>query len=447
MGMGLRLNLSLMMFLEFAIWGAWFVVFVPYLKKLGFDGAQAGALFGNMALGAIFSPMLVGLIADRYFASQRLMALLQFAGAALLYWMAQIHNPDQYWLFYVVSLAYALVYNPTLALANSITFTHVPDATRDFPSIRVLGTIGWIAAGIFVGKALDTLSNQPLIMAAGLSVLLGALSLALPHTPPTGRAGDPLPFARALSLFKDSSFAVFFVVSGLITIVLAFYYSFTSDFLFERVNVTEIPSWQHFFFTKVNEQNATVVDAASMMTIGQIVEILFMLLLPWCLWRMGMKWVLAAGMLAWGIRYALFAVGGPFELLLLGVALHGICFDFFFAAGFIHVDNTAPRGIRGSAQALFALLTYGVGMWLGSVLSGILNKYYTTEEVGAGGHIEKIVDWRSFWTVPSIGVLAAVAVFIVFFRLRPGPPEQADLAQVAEGLGPVEPPDPVHGLS
>src|SRR5262249_28123000 len=157
-----------------------------YLGTLGFSGTQAGLLFGNMALGAIISPMIVGMIADRFFASERLMAILHLAGAALLYWMAQIKDPAQFALFYVVSLAYALVYNPTLALSNSITFSHVPDATRDFPSIRVLGTIGWIAANVFVGKALNALTNQPLLLAAGLSALLGVWSLVLPHTPPSG---------------------------------------------------------------------------------------------------------------------------------------------------------------------------------------------------------------------------------------------------------------------
>jgi nucleoside transporter len=410
LGMGLRLNLSLMMFLQFAVWGAWFVVFVPYVLKLGFTGAQAGLLFGNMALGAMISPMLVGLIADRYFASERLMALLHLAGAGLLYWMAQIQDPSQFPLFYAVSLAYALVYNPTLALANSITFTHIPDATRDFPGIRVLGTIGWIAANFFVGKALSQLTNQPLLLAAGLSAGLGVWSLLLPHTPPTGRRGDALPFAKALGLFRNFSFAVFFTVSGIITIVLAFYYSFTGDFLGKVVKLDQIPSaLASYFITTDPETGKPALDIASTMLIGQVVEILFLILLPLCLWRLGMKWVLAVGMLAWGVRYALFAVGDPFALLLLGVALHGICFDFFFAAGFIHVDNTAPKDIRGSGQALFAFLTYGLGMWLGSIVSGFLKDLYTHDGV---------TDWRTFWIIPSAGVLFSFLVFVLFFRVK-----------------------------
>jgi nucleoside transporter len=414
LGMGLRLSLSVMMFLEFAVWGAWFVVFIPYLLKLGFDGAQAGAVFGNMALGAIISPMFIGLIADRYLASERLMAILHLLGAALLYWMAQIQSTDQFPLLFVVSLMYALVYNPTLALTNSITFTHVPDGTRDFPGIRVLGTIGWIVANLVVGKYFDFLTNQPLLLAAGLSAGLGIFSLFLPHTPPTSKAGDPFPFVRALSLFRNPSFAVFFGVSGVITIVLAFYYSFTGEFLVKVVRPDNVPSWlQWYFVTSDVKTGAPVFDMPSMMVIGQYVEMLLLPLLPLFLWRLGMKWVLALGMLAWGVRYGLFAMGGPFGWLVLGVALHGICFDFFFAAGFIHVDNTAPNDIRGSAQSLFALLTYGLGMWLGSLLSGFLHKLFT-HEVASG---EVVTNWTTFWIIPSIGVLASLLVFVLFFHI------------------------------
>jgi nucleoside transporter len=410
LNLGLRLNLSGMMFIQFAIWGSWFVVFIPYLQKLGFTGTQAGALLSNVALGAIISPMIVGVIADRWFASERLMALLHFAGAGLLFWMAEIQDPKLFPLFYAVSLAYALVYNPTLALSNSITFHHVPDATRDFPSIRVLGTIGWIAANLFVGKALNQFSNQPLLLAAGLSALLGVWSLLLPRTPPTGKPGDALPFAKAFALFKEFNFAVFFIVSGVITIVLAFYYSFAGYFLGQQVKLDQIPSWlTGYFVTTDPNTGKDVLDVASTMVIGQYFEIGFLLLLPLFLWRLGMKWVLALGMLAWGVRYAFFAIGDPFGVLLLGVALHGICFDFFFAAGFIHVDNTAPKDIRGSGQALFALLTYGVGMWLGGVFSGILKD--------ALAH-DGVVDWRTYWLVPSIGVMIALAVFVLFFRQR-----------------------------
>jgi nucleoside transporter len=420
--MGLRIRLSIMMFLQFAIWGAWFVVFYPYVTGKGFSDAQAGALMGNMALGAIISTMFAGYIADRYFASEKMMAVLHLAGAGLLYWMAQIQKPEEYGLLFGVSLGYALLYNPTLALSNSIAFTHIPNATRDFPGLRVLGTIGWIVAGflidfLFKRHGVDSqgnpivipasASNGPLLLAAGLSAVLGVFSLLLPHTPPTGKADDPMPVARAIGLFRDPSFTVFFTVSFAITIVLAFYYTCTSAFL---------------------ESAAGVKDTGSTMAIGQICEMVFLPLLPFFLFRMGMKWVLALGMFCWGLRYFLFAYGGPmpaegsggsllpFSLVILGVALHGFCFDFFFAAGFIHVDNEAPKDIRASGQALFGFLTYGVGMWIGSLLAGWLKGRFT---------VDGAIDWQTFWLVPAAGVMLALLVFVIFFRMHTSPRAEA----------------------
>lgn len=420
LALGTRLNLSVMMFLQFAVWGAWFVVFYPYLKGKGFSDEEAGALVGNVALGAILSTLFAGYIADRFFASERMMAVLHLVGAGLLYWMAQIQSPADYWLLFGVSLAYSLLYNPTLALSNSIAFHHIPDATRDFPGIRVLGTIGWIVAGalidlLFVHKTVlpdgvelvmpASATNGPLLLAAAISLALGLYSFFLPHTPPSGQPGDAIPFVKALGLFKDFSFAVFFVVSFVITIVLAFYYTSAPNFL---------------------EKAAGVTRTGSTMLIGQICEMIFLPLLPLFLWRLGMKWVLALGMFCWGLRYALFSQGGPeglaFALVIAGVALHGFCFDFFFAAGFIHVDNEAPKDIRASGQALFSFLTYGVGMWLGSLLAGKLAAFFTSEALDAAGKKIQVIDWYHFWLIPSIGVLASLTVFVLFFHMRPRQP-------------------------
>ncbi len=211
LAMGLRINLSFMMFLQFAVWGAWFVVFVPYLERKGFSKEETGALFGNFALGAIFSSLFAGYIADRFFASERMMAVLHLAGAGLLYWMAQIQNPNEYWLLFAVSLAYAMLYNPTLTLANAITFRHVPDATRDFPGIRVLGTLGWIAVGflidwLFIRK--ETLAdgtvkifpasatNGPLLVAAGLSGRWVYIACCCRTRLPRPEAARPSPSSR-----------------------------------------------------------------------------------------------------------------------------------------------------------------------------------------------------------------------------------------------------------
>ena len=449
--MGLRVRLSIMMFLQFAVWGAWFSVLGNYLGALGISSDDIGGIYGTMALGTIFAPLFIGQIADRYFSSEHLMAILHLAGAAVLYWLAQISPAalaaqaglpaptpaiieSAATRFYWVALLYALIYSPTLALSNSIAFSHLPDGTRDFPGIRVLGTIGWIAAGLIVGKLLPYLAeplsrfagisvesaldpkttNLPLLLAAGFSALLGVMSFALPHTPPKGQAGDALPFLRAIGLLRDPSFAVFFGVSFVITIVLAFYYGFTGLWL---------------------EKSRHIQDVASTMTIGQWSEMILLPLLPIFLYRMGMKWVLVLGMFAWGLRYALFAYWNPtpitifaggtapdgavipptlFDPILITLALHGVCYDFFFAAGFIHVDNESPTDIRGSAQALFTFLTYGLGMWLGNVLSGKVAKMYTIDEA------TKTIDWKAFWTVPSVGVFVAMVIFIVFFRMHPG---------------------------
>ena len=406
LNMGVRVQLSVMMFLQFAIWGAWFLVFFPYLIHLKFDGLQAGALIGNMALGAIFSSLFAGFIADRFVDARLIMAACHVAGGGLLYFVTQYTSPGDYWTLYALTLGYALLYNPTLVLANAITFRHVPDGGRDFPGVRVFGTIGWIAAGLFVDKvlphtglmaagAMSSESGAPLLLSAILSVVLGLFCLTLPKTPPSGSPGEGLPLAKAFGLFRNPSFAVFFGVSLAITLVLAFYYTVTGDFLKEQVGITEVPTT---------------------MSIGQVCELIFLPLLPLFLLRLGMKWVLALGMLCWGVRYLCFSQAGPdglpFALAIAGVALHGVCFDFFFAAGFIYCDNEAPSDIRASAQALFSFLTYGVGMWLGSLACGALLDYYTVSADGA-----KVIDWQSFWLVPAVGVLACCAVFVLFFRV------------------------------
>jgi nucleoside transporter len=406
-----RVLLSTMMFLQFAVWGSWFVVLGPYLVKLGFTGAQIGDIYGTMALGAILSTMLVGQLADRCFDSEKLMGVCHLVGAGLLYAMSQITDPGP---FYWVALAYALVYNPTLALSNSISFANIPDATRDFPSLRVLGTIGWIAANLAVDFALPAgaaETNMPLIMAAGCSAVLGVFSFFLPHTPPTGKPGEALPFLRAFGLLGDPSFGVFFAVSFVITIALAFYYGFTGVYL----------------------GSLNVAGIATTMALGQVMEIGFMLVLPFALRGLGMKWVLVVGMAAWALRYGLFSIGDPYILVLIGIGLHGVCFDFFLAAGFIHTDNKAPAAIRGSAQALFSFLTYGVGMWIGNMVSGRVVDAYT---------VEGVADWSSIWMVPAIGAAVCLGLFILLFRDTPGKVDEQPAADAAldKPVAPAEAP-------
>jgi nucleoside transporter len=386
-----RLRLSAMMFLEFAVWGSWFTVFNVYcatpLAKggLGFNGQQIGSLYGTMALGAIVSMFIAGQLADRVLSGQYLMAIFHLAGAGFMYAMAQTHDYNTLWY---LALAYALMYNPTIAISNSISFANIPDPTRDFPTLRVLGTIGWIAAGFAIDYLLpkgSDATNRPLLLCAGLSVVLGIFSFLLPHTPPSGKSGDAIPFISALKLLRQPDFGIFFAVSFVITIALAFYYNFASNFL----------------------KDAGVVHVASAMTIGQWSELLFMLLLPIALGRFGIKWVLGVGMGAWALRYALFAIGHPMPLIILGVALHGVCFDFFLAAGFIYTDTTAPANIRSSAQALFTFLTYGVGMYIGNELGGLLNDRFTHNGV---------TDWTHFWGIPAAGAAICLVVFLLLWK-------------------------------
>lgn len=395
--LGIRLSLSVMNFLEFAVWGAWFVVLGQYLNALNFTGRQIGSIYATMSLGSIFSPIFFGAVADRYFASQWVMAVLHLAGAGLLYGMAHVREPRK---FYWITLVYALVYSPTLSISNAIIFANIPDAQRDFPTIRVLGTIGWIAANLVLKVLLkpgEPVNNRPLLLAALLSAGLGFFSLLLPHTPPSEKA-SPFPFLDAFKLLQETNFAVFFGISFLITIALAFYYSFTSLFLEQRVRVQ--PG-----------------NVGPLMTIGQWMEIVFLLALPWFLETFGMRWVLVTGMAAWGLRYAIFTVGQPFPLVLVGLALHGICFDFFFAAGFIYVEQSAPPEIRNSGQALFGALTYGLGMYLGTEASGWINQLFTRETIDpATGKTAKVTDWAKFWLVPCVGVIVSLALFLILFR-------------------------------
>jgi nucleoside transporter len=416
LAMGVRFHLSTMMLLEFAIWGAWFVLISNYFgRTLEFTGEQIGLIYSTFALGAVFAPLLVGQIADRWFASQKVLGVLHLVGAAVLVWIAQLTDPT---VIFWALLIYALLYNPTIALTNSISFAHISDAARDFGGIRVFGTIGWIVvnlAYLVIFSHDEPVSNFPLYLAAGLSVVLGLYSFFLPHTPAKGKAGELFPFLKAVGLLREPSFAVFFGVSFFIAIILAGYFAFIGLYLADVGVETQ--------------------EIAPYTTIGQFVEMLLLPFLGFFLVRLGMKWVLVLGMAAWAARYGLFSLGDPFLLVVLGIALHGACFDFFFAAGFIHVENESPKDIRASAQSLYTFLIYGVGMWLGYMVSGWLNQYFTVEKE-IDGKLESVTDWSSFWLVPGIGAVVGLVFFAIFFRHRvgnsqpsvPGPVTRPDTA-------------------
>jgi nucleoside transporter len=353
------------------------------------------------------------MFADRFFATERLLAVLHLLGAALL-WFAT--RQTSFGGFYGSMLAYTLVFMPTLALANSLSFHHLADTQREFPRVRVLGTIGWIVVGVVLGRLGIEATATPLLIGAGISVVLAAYCLTLPHTPPRG-AGQPFS-ARdilgldALALMKDRSFAVFVLGSFLLCVPLQFYYAFANLFL----NEVGLP------------------EPASKMTLGQMSEIGFMVLMPFFLVRLGVKKMLLVGMAAWAVRYTLFAYGdadAAVWMLYLGILLHGVCYDFFFVTGQIYVDTQADPRIRAAAQGFIALVTLGLGQFVGSWLSGLVVQ---ANAVATAAGAEAAHDWRAVWLVPAAGAVVVLVLFALLFKPRETPRAPA----TAAGTAPLE---------
>lgn len=386
-----------MMFLQYFIYGSWLVTLGTFLgSTLGFSGKQIGLVYGTPSLAAMLSPFFVGMIADRFFSTERVLAVLHATGGVLLFVATRQHD---FGAFAGAFLAYTLCFMPTLALSNSLAFDNIAHPDQDFPRIRVLGTIGFIAAGLVIGRLGADTTALPLRMGAAASVVMALYCLTLPHSPPHAAAQrlttrDVLGL-DALAMLRDRSFAVFVLGSFLLCIPLQFYYAFTNPFLNE----------------------IGVSGAAAKMTLGQMSEIGFMLLMPWFLVRLGVKRMLAIGMVAWSVRYALFAAGdaGPrMWMLYAGILLHGICYDFFFVTGQIYVDQQADQRIRASAQGLIAFVTLGAGQLIGSWLSGIVVDANTVS--GTGG--AAVHDWTRIWTVPAVGALVVLALFLLLFSPR-----------------------------
>ena len=396
MKMNTRILLSVMMFLNFFVWGIWFVTMGTFLTKgaIGATGAQTGMAYGTQCLGAIIAPFIVGMIADRFFAAQKILGVLHLAGAGLLYFLSTQTSFDT---FYTYLLFYMILFMPTLALVNSISLNQTIDAEKEFSGIRVWGTIGWIASGLTIGgmawEAKPESLNITFLVAAVVSLGLGIFCFFLPNTPPP-KAGKSVSFANAIGLdaFKvlaDRNYLIFFVASILICVPLAFYYGQANQFLNE----------------------VGMQGAAAKMTMGQMSETLFLFAMPLFFVRFGIKQMLLIGMAAWVVRYLLFAYGNidnNLWMLYAGIVLHGICYDFFFVTGQIYTDQKADQSTRSSSQGLITLATYGIGMYIGFIVAGnIVDKNATP----GGMH-----NWNQIWIFPCLFAAGIGLLFFVFFK-------------------------------
>jgi nucleoside transporter len=394
MNIRLKSRLGLMMFLQYFVWGAWSVTLGTWLAgSLRFSGTQIGLAAGTTAIGAIISPFFVGLIADRLLAAQKMLGILHGLGAVLLWVTSQ---QSSFGMFYVLVLLYSMCYMPTLALTNSLAFRQMQDPQQQFGPIRVFGTIGWIVAGLIIGTLGVEATALPMRIAAGCSLLLALYCFTLPDTPPLARAtqfrlAHIIP-RDAINVFRDRSMAVFAIASFLICIPLQFYYAFTNLYLNE----------------------IGIENAAGKMTAGQMSELFFLLLIPWFFRHLGVKYMLGIGMLAWVIRYVMFAYGDGDELMWMlwaGILLHGICYDFFFVVGQIHIDREAPPALRAATQGIITLITYGAGMLVGSWASGqIVDAYARTDAAGR--------EWQSIWMFSAVFSAAVLLLFLGTFSQR-----------------------------
>ncbi len=391
-----KFQLGVMMFLQYAIWGAWAPVLSEYLlNELGFSGSQVGFLYSLLPLATILAPFVGGQLADRRFASERVVAALQIGGGALLLYAATVRD---YQTLAVVMLLYCLLYAPTLALTNSIAMVNLESSEEQFGRVRVWGTIGWIVAGLLLAAARNFglgAGGDMFLLAGLLSLAMGVQSLWLPHTPPRQDAAEPWAFLEAVRMLRDRNFAVFLLISFVVATELQFYYVLTAPYLVsDRIGVS-------------------ASSVSGVMTIAQIAEIFVMafLLSPF-LKRFGMRRTLALGVIAWPLRYVIFAIGTPAWLVIASLALHGFCYVFFFVAAFIYVDSVAPPDIRASAQSLIAIVTLGLGSFLGSNFAGAVKQFFTRDGV---------TDWAAVFLVPCAITIGCAVAYMIWFKEESAP--------------------------
>jgi nucleoside transporter len=396
MKLATRVQLSVMMFLEFFIWGGWFVTLGTFLgANLQASGGQIANVYSTQSWGAIIAPFIIGLIADRYFNAEKILGVLHIAGAGLMYLM---YSSDNVSSFFPYTLGYMILYMPTLALVNSVSFKQMKNPEKEFSLIRAFGTIGWIVAGLLISYLFHWDSKENIaggmlkntfLLSGGAALVLGLMSFTLPATPPAKSSGEKVSFGQiigldALKLLKDRNFVIFFIASVLICIPRAFYYQIANPFL-----------------AGIGVENPT-----GKMTIGQISEVLFLLALPIFFTKFGFKKTILVGMLAWAVRYILFAFGNAGELsfmLIIGIALHGICYDFFFVSGQLYTNARAGEKYKSAAQGLITLATYGVGMLVGFKVAGWVSDSYKG-------------DFKMIWLIPAAIAAAVLLMFLVSFK-------------------------------
>ena len=386
------------MFIQYFIWGDWYVTAATYMSKiLNSSGAEIGNTYSAFAFAAIISPFFVGAIADRYFSAQKAMGALHLIGGLLLLYLTQVSSS---FLFLIIVLFYSLMYMPTVALSNNIVFANVSDTGKVFPIIRFFGTFGWIIAGLVIGsniifgqkfglglEANNTTLPYTFYIASGASILLGVFSFTLPDVPPKGKTDSSSFGLEALVLLKDKSYLIFFISAVLICIPLSFYYSFANVFL----------------------NDIGMEGAAGKMILGQVSEAIFILSIPLLYYRLGVKNILIIGIAAWALRFFFFSNGDMSDdyywMLMAGIVLHGICYDFFFVTGYMYTENKAGEKIKNAAQGLFTVATYGIGMTIGSWFSGIITDSYT---------VDGIKNWAEIWMIPAY-ISGAVLLFLMIF--------------------------------
>lgn len=451
MNLYLRTQLSVMMFLQFFIWGAWYVTGPNYLGTVGFEASDFGWMYSVGPISAIISPFFVGMVADRFFPAQRVLGVLHLLGGVLMYGATRLMGHASPGVINLVFFFYMLTYFPTLALVNTIAMRNMSNPQQEFPAIRVLGTIGWIVANLVLSYLGWSTKINMFYLVTASAVLLGVMSFSLPHTPPT--VSGPVSARQilgidALVLLKDRSYLAFLIASTLICIPLAFYYQIAS-------RVVEMADFSSFGFVQTIQNAIRAGDViAATMSLGQVSEIFFMLVMPFFFRRLGVKWMLAVGMAAWVLRYGLFAVGASDQvrwMILVGVMLHGICYDFFFVTGQIYTDQKAPRALRAQAQGLLVLFTLGLGMAIGAQVAGRVEAACTPEaslELAAQqqaisaqleqlrqseanstkiGELEaqlpslrhaelRAIEWKKLWGIPSVFAGVILILFMFFFH-------------------------------